>query len=222
MLIEVWADVVCPWCYLGKRRLEEALAQFEHAGECDLLWRSFQLNADAPREGGLVAAMLVERTGMGEDDVNQMQARLTELAAQSGLEYHLDGTRVANTLDAHRLLHFAAPHGRQGELEEALFDAYFRQNRNVGDRAVLVDIAVAAGLGRAEVEGVLDADAYTDEVRADQEEAHALGAEGVPFVVVGRRYGVAGAQPTALFLETLRRAWNDLHPGPQPVRWLDT
>ena len=230
MLVEVWSDVVCPWCYLGKRRLEKAIAQFEYGSRVQVLWRSFQLNPEAGRDDGATVDMLTKQIGMAEDEVEQMHSHLTAMAAAEGLEYHLDRTRVTNTFDAHRLLHLAREKGDQNALEEALFHAYFVDNRLLADHGVLADVARSAGLKDTDVVRVLTTDLYAADVAEEQEEAARLGARGVPFFVVDRVYGVAGAQSVELIVETLRRAWRHTRalpmataqshedPPPQPSR----
>lgn len=207
MLVEVWSDVVCPWCYLGKRRLEKAIAQFEYGSRVEVLWRSFQLNPDAGRDDGPTVDMLTQHIGMAAEELEQMHSHLTAMAAAEGLEYHLDRTRVTNTLDAHRLLHLARATGDQNALEEALFHAYFAENRLLGDHDVLRDVGRSVGLKDADIDQVLTTDLYAGDVAEEQAEAGRLGAQGVPFFVVDRVYGVAGAQSVNLIVETLRRAW---------------
>ncbi|WP_432478888.1 DsbA family oxidoreductase [Nocardioides sp. GXQ0305] len=221
MQIEIWSDVVCPWCYIGKRRLESALAGFEHADEVEIVWRSFQLDPDAPREATeTIATHLGRKYGGGPEAGRQMIDRVTGIAAGEGLAFDYHDAQRASTVDAHRLLHLALAEGGpalQGELKERLLDAYFVDARNPADRAVLSEAAVAVGLREERVAAVLDSDEYADEVAADAAQAAAYGATGVPFFVVDRRYGVSGAQPSELFGELLERAWADSHPLVQVV-----
>ena len=222
MVVEVWADVVCPWCYLGKRRLERAIRQFEYGGRVEVVWHSFQLTPDAPIDGGRTIDMLTDRLGLDRDDLVAMNDQLETMAAEEGLHLHLADTRLTNTLDAHRLLHLAREHGLGAVLEEAMFRAYFLENRLLGDRGVLAEVATAAGLGPAEVADVLASDRYADAVAADQKEAADLGARGVPFFVIDRVYGIAGAQSVEVTLESLRRAWRHtralpMATGPSPT-----
>jgi predicted DsbA family dithiol-disulfide isomerase len=217
MQIEIWSDVVCPWCYIGKRRLEKALEAFEHADEVEVRWRSFQLDPGAPAEpteGTSVA--LARKYGQTPDGVRQMQDQVESVAAEEGLVFRLGETMHLNTVDAHRLIHLALEEGGtglQGRVKEALLQAYFTEARNVADHAVLREVAVAAGLDAARVDEVLAGTAYTDEVWADMEQAQAYGASGVPFFVVDQRYGVSGAQPVEVFTQVLERAWSDSHPA---------
>jgi predicted DsbA family dithiol-disulfide isomerase len=203
--VEIWSDVVCPWCYIGKRRFERALADFEPAVE--VVWRSFQLDPDAPvrEERGLVESFAA-RKGLDESQVRSMFAQVTEVATGDGLAYDFDRVRVANTFDAHRLLHFAAAHGRQGELKERLLRAYFTEGEEIGDPEVLARLASEVGLDPAEIRGALDDGAYADEVRDDIDTARAFGITGVPFFVFDRRFAVSGAQPVAVFTRALEAA----------------
>lgn len=210
--VEIWSDVVCPWCYIGKRRLEAAVAS--SGVPVEVTWRSFQLDPTAPRESSEdVATHLGRKYGGGREAGLAMNERVSQIAATDGLEYHLDQAQRANTVDAHRLLHLAAAHGVQDELKERLLRAYFTEGRAIGDHGVLTALATDVGLPAERVEQVLSSEEFADEVRADQEEATALGANGVPFFVVDRRYGISGAQPAEVFEQTLRQAWADRRPS---------
>jgi predicted DsbA family dithiol-disulfide isomerase len=196
MLIEIWSDVVCPWCYIGKRRLETALAGFAHADEVEVVWRSFQLDPTAPRVATeSIAAHLGDKYGGGVEAGRQMIDRVTEVAAGEGLAFDYHDAQRASTVDAHRLLHLAHALGGaalQGELKEQLLRSYFVDAENPADHDVLVRTAVAAGLPEERVEAVLASDEYADDVAADAAQAAAYGATGVPFFVVG---GVAALGP---------------------------
>lgn len=216
MRIEVWSDVVCPWCYIGKRRLEGALAAFPHADQVDVVYRSFELDPTAPRDAvEPVEAVLARKYGGGPERARGLMAQVTEVAATEGLEYHLDRTLRGNTVDAHRLLHLALADGGprlQGDLKEALLAAYLTRAENVADADVLRKVSADVGLDPARVEGVLSSDAFLDDVRADAAQAQTFGAGGVPFFVVDRKYGVAGAQPVEVLLDVLQRAWDEATP----------
>ena len=219
MRIEIWSDVVCPWCYIGKRRLEKALDDFPHADEVEVVWRSFQLDPGAPNEPvETVAESLGRKYGGGPDGGRQMIDRVEAVAAEEGMVWrHHDSLRVG-TVDAHRLLHLALHDGGpelQGALKEALLSAYFTQARNVADHAELRAIAVGAGLDAEAVDRVLASDEYADEVWADIAQAQAYGAGGVPFYVVDSKYGVSGAQPADTFRQVLDRAWAERTPTVQ-------
>jgi predicted DsbA family dithiol-disulfide isomerase len=208
--VEIWSDVVCPWCAIGKRRFERALSQFDHRDDVEVVLRSFELDPAAPRrrEGDLVDH-LAAKYGIDRDQAAASQARLAEMAEVEGLEFHFDRVVPGNTFDAHRLLHLAREHDRQIELAQRLFDAYFRDGRAIGEPDVLRSVAVAAGLAPEVVDDLLGSEAYAAEVRADEDEARALGVSGVPFFVIDRRYGVAGAQAPDLLLELLDQAWEE-------------
>lgn len=213
MKVEIWSDVVCPWCYVGKRRFESALAQFPHRDEVEITWRSFELDPNAPAERPESSMEhLVAKYGMSREKAEASYSHITGLAAQEGLSYHLDKTRSGNTFDAHRLLHLAGEHGLQGAMKERLMQAYFTEGEPIGDRDTLVRLAAEVGLGEAEARTVLEDDAYTVDVRADEREASELGISGVPFFVLDRQYGISGAQPSELFLGALERAWSEAHP----------
>ncbi|HEX7740357.1 MAG TPA: DsbA family oxidoreductase [Marmoricola sp.] len=213
MQIEIWSDVVCPWCYIGKRRLERALEGFANAGDVDIVYRSFQLDPSAPVvPTETVAESLGRKYGGGPEAGKQMIDRVEAVAAEEGLLFrHHEALRV-NTVDAHRLLHLALAEGKQAELKEALLSAYFIETENVADHDTLVRIATGVGLDEARVREVLESNEFADEVEADVRQAAAFGANGVPFFVFDRKYGVSGAQPVEVFTQTLERAWSDAHP----------
>lgn len=219
--IEIWSDVVCPWCFVGKRRLERALAGFEHADEVEVVYRSFELDPGAPVHGHeLTTPVLARKYGRSEAEMRQMQQQLVDLAAEEELAFRLFETVHTNTGDAHRLLHLALDLGGpalQGTLKEALLAAYFLDARDVGDHDVLAEVAVATGLDEARVREVLAGSEYADAVAADVAQARAYGATGVPFFVVDRSYGVSGAQPAEVLAQVLDQAWTASHPVLQTV-----
>jgi predicted DsbA family dithiol-disulfide isomerase len=213
MLVEVWSDVVCPWCYLGKRRLEAALGLFEHRDEVDVVWRSFELDPDAPRRReGSAAEHLARKYGMSTEQVAASWERLTALAEAEGLEYHLDRTQGGSSFDAHRLIHLGAAHDLQDEVKERFLRAYFTEGAPIGAPDVLERLAVEAGLPAGEVADVLAGDGFAAEVREDEQRARLLGISGVPFFAIDGRYGVSGAQSTAVLLEALAAAWVEREP----------
>jgi predicted DsbA family dithiol-disulfide isomerase len=213
MDIEIWSDVVCPWCYIGKRRFERALAAFDHRGEVNVTWRSFQLDPTAPATSeGDPVERIAAKYGMSRAAAEAAQARVTANAATEGLDFHLDQARSGNTFDAHRLIHHAKSAGMQDALKERLMAAYFVEGAAIGERDVLARLAVEVGLDEAAVLAVLDSDAYADDVRHDELEARQLGITGVPFFVLDRAYGVSGAQPSELILGALQQAWTAAHP----------
>ena len=210
--IEVWVDVVCPWCYLGTRRLEQALASFDHADEVEVRFRSFQLDPTAPTDGAVtVAEHLGAAYGGGADNGRQMAARTEELAAREGLRFDHADAPWTNSRDAHRLLQLALDEGgpaRQRALGGELFAAYFERAQDLADAGVLRSAASAAGLDPARVTEVLSGQEYDDAVSHDVDEAASLGARGVPFFVVDRRFGISGAQPVEVFADALEQAWS--------------
>ena len=213
MRVEIWSDVVCPWCAIGKRRFETALAGFPHRDDVEVVWRSFELDPTAPPTVEVSATRrLADKYGVSLDQAREMEQRVTEAAAGEGLDFHFDLARPGNTVDAHRVLHLAADRGVQSALKERLLRAYFSEGAPVADRPTLARLAGEAGLDAAETARVLDSDDYLAEVRADQAEARALGIQAVPFFVLDRRYGVSGAQPAGVLREALDRAWADAHP----------
>lgn len=213
MKVEIWSDVVCPWCYVGKRRFETALAAFEHRADVEVSWRSFELDPDAPpvREGDPVQG-LADKYGMSRAQALAANARLTDMAAAEGLEFHLDGARGGNTFDAHRLIHLAGEKGIQDAVKERFMRAYFTDNEPVGDAETLTRLAVEAGLDETEVKTVLTSGQYATDVIADEQQAAAYGISGVPFFVVDGRYGVSGAQSPDVLLQTLRTAYAEANP----------
>jgi len=209
MLIEIWSDVVCPWCYIGKRNLEAALAAFAHADDVAIEWRSYELDPTTPARVELSMDEVLERKyGMTSEQASKANSRMTELAATVGLEYHLDRVQIGNTFDAHRLIHLAADEGRADEMKERLLRAYFTEGRAVSDCATLTALAVEVGLDRGRVAEVLAGDDYGADVRADEDRAMELGSTGVPFFVFDERLGVPGAQPPDVLLRLLERAWD--------------
>jgi predicted DsbA family dithiol-disulfide isomerase len=208
MHVEIWSDIACPWCYVGKRRFEAALAQYPHRDEVELTWRSFELDPSAPRErDGDAAGHLAAKYGTSREQAEGMHRQMTEVAAGDGLEFRFDLARGGNTFDAHRLLHLAHAHGRQDAMKERLMRAYLTEGELIGDPEVLERLAVAVGLPRSEVLELLAGDRFAAEVRADERTAAELGIHAVPFFVVDRALGASGAQPPEVLGEMLRRGW---------------
>jgi predicted DsbA family dithiol-disulfide isomerase len=213
MQVEIWSDVVCPWCYVGKRRFEQALARFAHADEVTSIYRSFELDPNAPRERtGSHDEHLARKYGMTVDRARQLNQQMTETAAAEGLDFRLDRIRGGNTFDAHRLLHWALKHGKQAELKERLLLATFTDGEPIADRDALARLAADVGLDADEARVVLAGDRYADAVRDDEEQATAYGITGVPFFVVDGKYGVSGAQPAEVLLQVLDRAYDETRP----------
>jgi predicted DsbA family dithiol-disulfide isomerase len=213
--VEIWSDVVCPWCAIGKRRFEKALAQFAHRDEVEVSFHSFELDSEAPREQeGDLADHLATKYGLTRERAEDMHRQMTETAAAEGWDFHFERARRGNTFDAHRVLHLAAERGMQDAVKERVLRGYFEEGAAVSDHATLVGLAAEAGLDADEVQAVLASDRYAEAVRADQRQAQAYGITAVPFFVVDRRYGVAGAQPPEALLQVLDTAWAQAHPSP--------
>ncbi len=206
MKVEIWSDVVCPWCYIGKRRFERALAEFEARDEVEVVWRSFQLNPDQPRGAADDHdTHLARRMGATPEQVRRMNEDIVALAAAEGLDYHFETYRVVNTLDAHRILHLARAHGLGNEAHERLLRAQLVEGRHLEDPATLVQLAAEVGVDEAEAADALATGAHAESVARDLDEARALGISAVPFFVLDRRYGIAGAQPSEALLAALRQ-----------------
>jgi predicted DsbA family dithiol-disulfide isomerase len=206
MRVDIWSDIVCPWCYVGKRRFETALAAFG-AGAVEVVHHSFQLTPAAPRDSTTSRrAMLMQKYGLSEARVDALDAQMTEIAAEEGLQYRLDGTVTGNTLDAHQLVHLAREQGHQNAMIERLYRGYFSEGRSVFDRESLVELAHDAGIDRDTARAALAEGRYAAAVRDDIEAAQRIGVTGVPFFVIDGRYGISGAQPPAAFLEALTTA----------------
>jgi predicted DsbA family dithiol-disulfide isomerase len=221
MKVEIWSDVICPWCYIGKRRFERALERFEHRGEVEIVHRSFELDPNAPaRRQGDYNQHLARKYGMTLDQASKANDRLSRMAAEEGLEYHLESARPGNTFDAHRLVHLAAQHGSADELMERLYRAYFTDSEPIGDHEALRELALEIGLPDEEVRELLAGDRFAAEVRADEEEASTLGITAVPSFVVGRAALIPGAQDVETILAILNRAWAKTHPAPEPAAGL--
>ena len=210
MQVEIWSDVVCPWCYLGKKRFERALADFEHGDQVQVVYRSFELDPTAP-EGVTTPTVerLAEKYGMSPSEADKAQRQMEERAAADGLTFRMAGLRSGNTRDAHRLLQLAKEAGLQGELMERLQRGYFTDQESIFDHAELTRLATEAGLDRDDVAAVLASDRYTDHVETDEQMAQALGATGVPLFVIDRKYGISGAQPPETIASVLAQVWDE-------------
>lgn len=207
MKVEIWSDVMCPFCYIGKRHFEKALESFEGKDEVEITWKSFQLDPDMKAESGTnIYDYLAERKGISPEQSRQMHTRVSEMAKAAGLHYDFDKMIVANSFNAHRFAHFAASKGKQDAAEEILFASYFTEGKNIGDIETLVQLGMKIGLDENELRNLFESDRYAAEVRMDIAEAQKLGARGVPFFVIDRKYGVSGAQPVESFLQVLNKA----------------
>ena len=213
MKVEIWSDIACPWCYIGKRRFEKALAAFPHRDEVEVQWRSYQLDPTLPdHHDGTELDYLVDRKGMSRAQVSQMFDQVTSIAADEGLRYDFGSVVVANSFAGHELLHLAKARGVGDEVKEALLSAHFEHGEDIGDREVLVRIGTQAGLDADEIARDLATHTWRDAVVADITAANSLGIRGVPFFVLDDKYGVSGAQPTELFTQALEQAWRESHP----------
>jgi predicted DsbA family dithiol-disulfide isomerase len=213
MKVEIWSDIVCPFCYIGKRKFENALKDFEQKDEVEIVWRSFQLDPDLVQvPGQSVHQYLAERKSVSLEKGKEMNAYMTNAAKELGLEYNFDKAVINNTMDAHRLLHLAHKHGVQSEAKEKLFASYYTEGKDVGDHETLVAIGEAVGIPAEETRAMLVSDFYKQEVQQDQYTAQQLGAQGVPFFVFNNKYGVSGAQPSDVFAQVLSKVWEEEKP----------
>ncbi len=213
MQVEIWSDVVCPWCAIGKRRFERALDLFAHRDEVEVVWRSFELDPSAPAERNeTITEHLAAKYGTTHAEAQAMQDRMTQTAAREGLDFRFDLARAGNTFDAHRVLHLAHERGIQDAVKERFFSAYLTEGEPIGDPDTLARLAAEAGLDEVEVKDVLAGDRYAVAVRSDEDLARRLGITAVPFFVVDRTYGVSGAQPPDLLVEVLEKAWEASRP----------
>jgi predicted DsbA family dithiol-disulfide isomerase len=213
MQVEIWSDVVCPWCYLGKRRFEQALSEFEHRDDVQVVYRSFELDPTTPK--GVTTPTLqrlADKYGMTPAHASQAQRDMERRAADEGLTFRMGSLRSGNTRDAHRLIQLAKDRGRQAEMVERLHRAYFTDEDSVFDHETLTRLGVEVGLDRDDVTEVLASDAYSDHVDTDEAMARAIGATGVPLFIIDRKYGISGAQPAGTFTQVLERTWRETKP----------
>jgi predicted DsbA family dithiol-disulfide isomerase len=211
--VDIWSDIACPWCYVGKRHFEQALQSFPHGGDVEVVWRAFELDPAAPAirdTSQSYAERLATKYGMQTPQAQAMIDRMVDTAAKDGLELRFDRIRPGNTFDAHRLLHLAHDRGRQDALKERLLRAYLTEGQAIGDREVLATAAREAGIDEQDARSVLDGDRYATEVRRDEALARELGINGVPFFVIGGRLGISGAQPADVLRGALERAWSEV------------
>lgn len=215
MTVEIWSDIMCPFCYLGKRKFEKALQSFEHKDAIEIIWKSFQLMPDLKTNPNIhIDEFLSTEKGFPLEQAKQLNSQITERALQEGLEYNFDKAVVANSFNAHRFLHFAKAKELQGIAKEQLLKAYFTNGKNIDDNRTLLELGVKIGLDQSELASVLTSNDYADEVEKDIYEARQLRIQGVPFFVFDRKYGVSGAQETSIFTQTLEQAftqWDEQH-----------
>jgi predicted DsbA family dithiol-disulfide isomerase len=213
MKIEIWSDVACPWCFIGKRRFEVALASFPHRDEVDVVWRSYQLDPGLPDHfDGTELEYLSSRKGMPAQQVSQMFDHVAQQAKDEGLDYRFDKVVVANSFTAHRLIHLAAAHGKQDAAKERLLSDHFEHGKDIGSREYLTGLGRDLDLPDNDVEELFTTDKYSDAVRSDFQEGQSLGISGVPFFVIDRKFGLSGAQPAETFTRALNQAWQEANP----------
>ncbi|NYF98500.1 DsbA family oxidoreductase [Janibacter cremeus] len=218
MQIDIWSDIACPWCYIGKRRLETALADFPHRGEVGVTWHSYQLDPTLPEHyDGTSAEYLASRKGFPVEQLEEMSRHVAEQAVGEGLAYDFDSLVVANSARGHELLHLAKDRGLGDEVKEALLSAHFEHGADIGDVDTLVRIGAAAGVDEGEIRASLADGRYKAAVASDIDMARQIGVTGVPFVVVDMKYAVSGAQPPEVFREVIDKAWAEQAPAIQVV-----
>lgn len=210
MKVEIWSDIMCPFCYIGKRRFEAALQQFSGKEDIEIVWKSFQLNPSIKTEAGKnINEYLADAKGWTLDYAKQMNAHVTNMAKEVGLHYDFDKAIVANSFDAHRLIQLAKANRKGDEMEERLFKAYFTEGKNTADHATLIQLGTEIGLDPATIKKVLASNEYADKVEQDIYEAQQIGVRGVPYFVLNDRYAVSGAQASETFLGALNKAWGE-------------
>jgi predicted DsbA family dithiol-disulfide isomerase len=209
MEVEIWSDVMCPFCYIGKRRFENALENFEYNNNVEVTWRSFQLNPDMETDPDAnINEYLAEAKGWSLDQAKQMNQQVTDMAADEGLDYNMDQAVVANSYDAHQLLQFAKDRGKADEMEESLFKAYFTDGKNIADHQTLIALAEDIGIDPTEVKSILESKKYVNAVKHDIQLAQNINITGVPFFLFNRKFAVSGARETEVFLKALKQSWN--------------
>ncbi len=226
--VDIWSDIACPWCYIGKRRFEAALGQFPQAGQVDVVWHSFELDPNAALAKSVnMRDALAMKYGRSSEQAQSMMDSMTQTAAAEGLEYHFEQTRLTNTFQAHQIIHMAAEHGLQDAMKERFLKAYMSEGADLGDPDVLVSLAQEVGLDAGVVRAALEAQTYAAAVRQDEAQAQAYGISGVPFFVLGGqtsgpRYGVSGAQSPETLLGALEQVWSELAPQPAALQLIGT
>lgn len=211
MKIDIWTDILCPWCYIGKREFETALAKFEHKDKVQVTFHSFELDPNANKNYDKdIYDMLAEKYQTTREKSKAMHENVQNRANAVGLTYHFDILKPTNSFDAHRLIHLAAKHGKQSEMVEKLSAAYLTEGKHIGDVETLINIAKETGLDEKETEQMLHSEDLSYEVRTDEQEARQLGISGVPYFVINRKYGISGGQPNEVFSEALENIWKEM------------
>ncbi|WP_026945631.1 DsbA family oxidoreductase [Algoriphagus marincola] len=210
MKIEIWSDVVCPFCYIGKRKLEKALDKFPLKDQVEIEWKSFQLNPEEKTNPSInTLEHLAQSKGWSMDQTREITSNVVEMAKEQGLEFDFEKAKVANTKNAHRLIHFAKQQGKGGEMKERLLKAYFSDGENVDDLNTLIKLGAEIGLKESEIKSMLASNQFDDAVDQDIYESRLIGVRGVPFFVLDRKFGISGAQPDEVFEETIEKAWSE-------------
>lgn len=208
MKIEIWSDVVCPFCYIGKRKMEKALQKFPFASHVEIEWKSFQLNPDLQTNPNIsTVEHLAQSKGWSLEQTREISSNVVAMAKEEGLTFDFDRAVVANTKNAHRLIHLAKESGKQDAMKERLLQAYFSEGRNVDDFETLLELGKEVGLDEKNIEALLNSNQYEDAVNQDIYESRLIGVRGVPFFVLDRKFGISGAQPDEVFDQTLEKAW---------------
>jgi len=218
MKIEIWSDIRCPFCYIGKRKFEMALEKFEHKSDVEVEWKSFELDPNLVTQSDVNATShLAHIKGISKERANEMQQYVKGVANQVGLDFHPDKAVVANSFNAHRLIQFAKTKGLGNEAEEALFKAHFIEGKNIDDKEALLQIATDISLDESETREVLASDAFEKEVKRDEMQAQSFGISGVPFFVLNNKYAVSGAQSPETFLQALNQTWIESEEVKKPM-----
>ncbi|MFD2902804.1 DsbA family oxidoreductase [Sphingobacterium anhuiense] len=211
MKIEIWSDIVCPFCYIGKKRLEQALASFPHRDEVEIIWKSYQLHPQFPQDAAGIPAVeyIKNAKGLTKEETLAMMQQVQSIGKSLEIDFDFEKSLIVNTLNGHRLIHFAQEHGLGNILKERLLKAHFSEGVDVNDTNILVNLAAEVGMDKKEVQEMLHSDRFTYEVTQDIQEGVNLGLRGVPFFVFNQKFGIAGAQPLEMFEQTLRQAYED-------------
>ena len=213
MRIEIWSDYMCPFCYIGKRRFEEALESFPHKDQVEVIYRSYELDPNEPRDTDQTTYdSLAKKYGMSVQEAKSMTENVVAQARTVGLSYDFDVIKPTNSFDAHRVTHYAAEQGKAKEMTEVLFSAYFEKGEHIGSREVLIRLAGEVGLDPKQAAKMLEESTYSEEVRSDEKQGADLGIQGVPFFVIDRKYGISGAQPLQVFTDALAQVWSESQP----------
>lgn len=213
MKVEIWSDILCPWCYIGKREFETALNKFSHKDKVEMIWHSFELDPQAKLDYGMdIYDILANKYNITRERSKEMNKQLVARAETVGLTYNMDLVKATNSFDAHRLVHLAKKQGLEWQMVEKLSAAYLTEGKHIGKHETLKQLAIEAGLNEDEIDTVLAGDEYAKEVREDEQESKQLGIQGVPYFVVDRKYGISGAQSNEAFLDALQQIWKEHNP----------